>query len=92
MAIWEPLYSPNLGLCGFRCRVGECARVVRTRLGIRMHVERVHGVQEQAELFEGDNEPQTTGAGGASEHVRGAETILPEYTDHGTCLDKARGE
>lgn len=48
--IYEPLYSPNLGLCGFRC--GRCPRVVRTERGINMHLLRVHGIKKQTEMFD----------------------------------------
>ena len=44
-----PIYSQNIGLCGFRCRVGACTKVVRSYRGIVMHVKRVHGLGAQME-------------------------------------------
>lgn len=52
--MYDAVYSQNIGLCGFRCRVGACTRVVRTQRGILMHCRRVHGMVAQRELFEGD--------------------------------------
>jgi len=50
--MYDPIYSQNIGLCGFRCRVVEkdgksCTRVVRTYRGIIMHCLRVHGLRPQ---------------------------------------------
>ena len=48
--MYEACYTPNLGNVGFRCRVGECKRVVPTYRGIVMHCKRVHGLEAQIEL------------------------------------------
>jgi hypothetical protein len=45
--VYDPIYSQNIGLCGFRCRVGACTKVVRTYRGINMHCLRVHGLRAQ---------------------------------------------
>ena len=44
------LYSPNHGLCGFRCTIGDCTRVVRTLRGVKAHCWRCHGVKQQISL------------------------------------------
>ena len=63
MVTHEPLYSPNVGLAGFVCRITErdkyaepCKKVTRTERGMLMHLARVHGVRLQAELFDKDTE------------------------------------
>jgi hypothetical protein len=43
--MYDPLYSPNVGLGGFRCR--ECARVTRTERGVKAHCWLVHGKKVQ---------------------------------------------
>lgn len=48
--MYDPCYSTNLGLVGFRCRVGQCTKVVRTYRGIVMHCLRVHGLRAQIAL------------------------------------------
>lgn len=48
--IFEPLYSPDLGLAGFRCRCGACTRVVRTQRGAEMHCWRKHKIKAQMEM------------------------------------------
>jgi hypothetical protein len=48
--MYDPIYSQNIGLCGFRCRVGSCTKVVRSYRGIVMHCKRVHGLKAQTVL------------------------------------------
>src|SRR5271157_4459347 len=50
--MYDALYSQNIGLCGFRCRIEDCVKVTRTLRGMRTHALRVHGVKEQRELFD----------------------------------------
>ena len=55
--MYDPIYSQNIGLCGFRCRVvtadgRACTKVVRTYRGITMHCLRVHGLRAQMKLFD----------------------------------------
>lgn len=50
--MYDAVYSQNIGLCGFRCRVGACTRVVRTQRGITMHCLMVHGLRAQIALFD----------------------------------------
>lgn len=55
--MYDPIYSQNIGLCGFRCRVVDsagkaCTKVVRTYRGITMHCKRVHGLVAQMKLFD----------------------------------------
>lgn len=54
--MYDPIYSQNIGLCGFRCRVVDsagksCTKVVRTYRGIVMHCKRKHGLVAQMQLF-----------------------------------------
>ena len=49
-AVYDTVYSQNIGLCGFRCRVGACTKVVRSYRGIVMHCKRVHRLVAQMEL------------------------------------------
>lgn len=57
--MYDPIYSQNIGLCGFRCRVVDsagraCTKVVRTYRGIVMHCKRVHRLVAQMEMnFDG---------------------------------------
>lgn len=48
--MYDPIYSQNIGLVGYRCRVGDCKRVVPTYRGITMHCLRVHGIVAQMEI------------------------------------------
>jgi hypothetical protein len=48
--MYDPCYTQNLGLVGFRCRVGACTKVVRTYRGIVMHCLRVHKLRAQMTL------------------------------------------
>jgi hypothetical protein len=48
--MYDPCYTSNLGLVGFRCRVGDCKKVVRSYRGIVMHCKRVHGLEAQMKL------------------------------------------
>jgi hypothetical protein len=55
--MYDPIYSTNIGLCGFRCRVVRadgkpCTKVVRSYRGIVMHCFRVHGLRAQMKLFD----------------------------------------
>lgn len=45
---FDPLYSENVGLGGFRCR--ECGRVTRTYSGMKSHLRIVHGIKIQGEF------------------------------------------
>lgn len=50
---YEALYSPNLGLVGFRCRhSAQCKKLTRTERGMWMHLQRVHRVERQGRLFD----------------------------------------
>lgn len=49
--MYDPIYSNNLGLVGYRCRcTPECVRIVPTYRGIVMHCKRVHGMTAQIEF------------------------------------------
>ena len=48
--MYDPIYSNNIGLCGFRCRAPGCRKVVPTYRGIVMHCKRVHGLEAQMEI------------------------------------------
>ena len=63
--MYDPIYSQNIGLCGYRCRVGACMRVVRTYRGIVMHCWKKHGLRAQMEMTYGTTEAATN-----DEHVR----------------------
>lgn len=56
---FDPLYSENVGLGGFRCR--QCGRVTRTYSGIKSHLWSVHGIKIQRQFeFPGQTESDGT--------------------------------
>jgi len=71
--IYEALYSPNLGLVGFRCRHSvQCKKLTRTERGMWMHLLRVHKIKRQGGLFDGQNNEASTATDGRV--VRAAST------------------
>jgi hypothetical protein len=76
--MYDPIYSQNIGLCGFRFRVGDCKRVVRSYRGIVMHCRRVHGLTAQIEFpFPKENKDETK-TGTELQPIRGAETTTSD--------------
>lgn len=67
--MYDPIYSQNIGLCGFRCRVGACTKVVRTYRGIMMHCLRVHKMRAQMEFPYNVKENSNGEAENASERI-----------------------
>ena len=70
--MYEPLYSPTEGgPYGYRCKVRTmldgtvskngalCNKVCRTYRGIVMHCKKVHGLEQQQEMF-GDDDGEKT--------------------------------
>lgn len=91
--MYDPIYSQNIGLCGFRCRVvnkdgTSCTRVVRSYKGIVMHCLRVHGLRAQMELPYGKETSQAVvepvRADGNTEHfvsIRGKDIFSSSAKD-----------
>lgn len=51
MKLFEPLYSKDGGApLGWYCYV--CQSVFRTRVGVEKHLDRMHGLKEQMEMFD----------------------------------------
>lgn len=85
--MYDPLYSPNVGLGGFRCR--ECARVTRTERGIKSHYWIVHGKKVQIEFsFTRPDEsvPEASGTGtNSSNQAEQCGHPCNEYLESGSC-------
>jgi hypothetical protein len=102
MKLYEPLYSADVGLCGFVCRSrgnmyhGECIaislvnggkrtdwacnKLCKSKQGMLLHLWRVHGLKEQADLFPTEHIQLDSRAaqGGANEEGQeGGDTLPP---------------
>lgn len=93
--MYDPIYSQNIGLCGFRCRVvnkdgTSCTRVVRSYKGIVMHCKRKHGLVAQMKLFE---TLQENNNGKKLETARKLEPVRVEHDkERGLFYDEHDGE
>lgn len=88
--MYDPIYSANVGLCGFRCRCKQrdgtaCRRVVPTYRGIVMHCKRVHGLAAQMEMAYGETKGK--GKGKQPESVR-----VEHHEERGLFYDEHEGE
>ena len=78
--MYDALYHPNVGLCGFRCRA--CGALAKSEAGMRKHLWRIHGEKIQEDLFTAGlvQRAGTGKTGGETERDRGS---MPEMRAEG---------